>query len=386
MLDDPDFLQGIVSGVLQQLVDFEVTDHLGADRYERTSSRKGYRNGSYTRTLKTRVGRIELAVPRDRDGHFQPSLFARYQRNEKALLLSLMEMSLEGVSTRKVSKITEQLCGTTFSKSLVSSLSADLDERLAAWRNRRLEGNWPYLFVDAMYEKIRHDGRVISMAVLIVIGVNESGHRSVLAVDVCHSENEADYDRLFKHLSDRGLRGVQLVVSDDHKGLMTAVRRRFQGASWQRCQVHFMRNLSKRLRKTDRCWIMSAMKDIFNAPDRLNAEQRLKDLLVKLETKYPDLADWLEENISDVLMVFDYPSAHHKRIRSTNGLERLNEEIRRRTRVIRIFPNVQSCLRMASALCQEYDEEWTTGKRYLDMSLLLNRERCNSTEKIRRAV
>ncbi len=386
LLDDPDFLQGIVSNVLQKIIDSEFTDYIGADRYERTSDRIGYRNGSYKRALKTRVGGIELSIPRDREGAFQPSLFARFQRNEKALLLSLMEMTLEGVSTRKVSKITEQLCGTTFSKSLVSSLSSDLDEQLSAWRNRPLSGTWPYLYVDALYEKIRHAGRVRSMAVLIVVGVNETGHRSVLAIEVCNSENEADYGDLFSDLMGRGLTGVKLVISDDHKGLVNAINRHFQGSVRQRCQVHFMRNLLRRLRKSDRSWVMSAMKDIFNAPDRADADKRIKILYEKLDGKYSDLVDWLEENINETLTVYDFPSAHHKRIRSTNGIERLNEEIRRRTRVIRIFPNIQSCLRMASALCQEQDEEWSTGKRYLDMTLMPEDKGVETEDRVRRAV
>jgi len=386
LIDDPDFLQGIVSHVLQKIIDSEFTEYVGADRYERTSDRTGYRNGSYKRALKTRVGGIELSIPRDREGAFQPSLFARFQRNEKALILSLMEMTLEGVSTRKVSKITEQLCGTSFSKSLVSSLSASLDEQLSAWRNRPLTGYWPYLYVDALYEKVRHVGRVRSMAVLIVVGVNENGHRSVLAVEVCNSENEADYGDLFSSLIKRGLTGVKLVISDDHKGLVNAIHRHFQGSGRQRCQVHFMRNLLRRLRKSDRSSVMSAMKDIFNAPDRADAEGRIKVLYERLDSKYSDLVDWLEENINETLTVYDFPSAHHKRIRSTNGIERLNEEIRRRTRVIRIFPNIQSCLRMASALCQEQDEEWVTGKRYLDMTLMPKQEREESEDKVRRAV
>ena len=386
LLDDPDFLQGIVTNLLQKIIDSEFTECVGADRYERTPDRTGYRNGSYKRSLKTRVGGIELSIPRDRDGTFQPSLFARFQRNEKALLLSLMEMTLEGVSTRKVSRITEQLCGTTFSKSLVSSLSSDLDEQLSAWRNRPLSGTWPYLYVDALYEKVRHAGRVRSMAVLIVVGVKETGHRSVLAVEVCNSENEADYGDLFSDLIVRGLTGVKLVISDDHKGLVNAINRYFQGSVRQRCQVHFMRNLLRRLRKSDRSWVMSAMKDIFNAPDRADADRRIRNFYEKLDGKYSDLVDWLEENINETLTVYDFPPAHHKRIRSTNGIERLNEEIRRRTRVIRIFPNIQSCLRMASALCQEQDEEWSTGKRYLDMTLMPGIKGVETEDIVRRAV
>ena len=370
LLDDPDFLQDIVTTVLQQTLDDRFTQHIGASIHERTDGRKGYRNGSYSRTVKTRVGRIQLSVPRDRNGTFQSDLFARYQRNEKALVLSLMEMTLEGVSTRKVSKVTEVLCGTSFSKSLVSSLSADLDSQLDNWRNRSLDEAYPYLFVDALYEKVRHNGRVVSMAVMIVVGVSETGHRSILAVDVAHSENEADWGSLFSHLTARGLRGVQLVVSDNHKGLRKAIDRHFQGSSWQRCQVHFMRNLLTRLRKRDRVWVMSALKDVFNAPDRDQAWFRLRYLADQLRDDYPDLSDWLEEDGQDVLAVFDFPADHRRRLRTTNSVERLNEEIRRRTRVIRIFPNRDSCLRMASALCQEHDDDWTTGKCYLDMSLL----------------
>lgn len=386
LLDDPDFLRNIVSTVLQQTLDGHFTEHLGAALHERTDQRKGYRNGSYSRTLKTRVGRIHLTVPRDRDGTFQPVLFARYQRNEKALVLALMEMTLEGVSTRKVADITEALCGTSFSKSLVSSLSADLDSQLEVWRNRPLEGNYAYLFVDALYEKVRHNGRVVPMAVMIVIGVDEEGHRSILGVAVAHSENEADWGDLFSRLCDRGLRGVQVVVSDDHKGLRKAIDRYFQGSSWQRCQVHFMRNLLTRLRKRDRIWVMAALKDVFGALDRSQAQFRLRQLADRLRDDYPDLSEWLEEDGQDTLTVFDFPEQHRRRLRTTNGVERLNEEIRRRTRVIRIFPNRSSCLRMASALCQEQDDDWTTGKRYLDMSLLSKSVEENTLLKVRQAV
>ena len=369
-LDDPDFLKGIVSTVLQQLIDSEMEEHLSAGPYERTDDRLGYRNGSYSRTLKTRVGRIELQVPRDREGSFKTAIFERYQRNEKALVLSLMEMHLMGVSTRKVKKITETLCGTSFSASLVSSLAENLDAEVEAWRNRSIEGEWPYIFVDALYEKVRYDGKVVSMAVLIVIGVNEKGYRSILAVDVSHSENEADYSDLFKHLTDRGLSGVQLVISDDHKGMRKAIDSHFTGAAWQRCQVHFMRNFLAKLRKKDKTWALAALRDVFNAPDKEQADLRLKQLVEKLTETDQDLADWLEENTHETMTVFSFPDQHRRRIKSTNCLERLNEEIRRRTRVIRIFPHKQSCIRLTTALCIEKDEEWTTGKMYLNMSLL----------------
>jgi transposase-like protein len=386
LLDDPEYLRGIVERVLQQFLENEISTHLGAAPYERTSGRIGHRNGRYLRTLKTRVGKLTLSVPRDREGQFQTALFGSYQRHERAFLLALMEMTLQGVSTRKVSEITEALCGTSYSASLVSSLSKQLDDELEAWRNRPLSGNWPYIFIDARYEKTRHNHRVVSQGVLIVIGVNDAGHRSILAVDVVHSENESDYSDLFKRLQARGLTGVELVISDDHAGLGKAVGRYFQGASWQRCQVHFMRNVLNKLRKGDRSWVMASLKDVFRAPDRQQAEQRLKVLVDHLSLSDPSAADWLENEGPETLSALDYPESHRRHIRSTNGLERLNEEIRRRTRVIRIFPNRASCLRMVSALCQEQDEEWVTGRRYLDMALLSKSEGVETRIELRRAV
>lgn len=386
LLDDSDFLCELVTHVLQNILEHEISEHVSADRYERTDSRNGYRNGSYSRVVKTRVGRLELSIPRDREGNFQTSLFARYQRNEQALLLSLMEMTINGVSTRKVTKITEQLCGTSFSRSLVSSLCSDLDEKLEVWRNRPISGKWPYVYIDAIYEKGRCDHRIQSMAVLIAKGVNAIGKRSVLGIKVCSSENSSDYSDFFKSLIQRGLSGVQLVISDDHSGLVNAIRSNFVGASWQRCMVHFQRNLFAKLRKQDRSWVMGSMRDVYNAPDGQTADIRVREVIEKLTKSRLDVSDWLEASVPDTLSYFNFPSAHRKRIRSTNCLERLNEEIRRRSRVIRIYPNAASCLRMTSAICQEYDEEWTTGKRYLDMSLLLDQAEAISTEKIRRAV
>jgi len=386
LLDDPEYLRVIVERVLQQVLESEASHHLGAQPYQRTSGRLGHRNGHYNRTIKTRVGKLELSVPRDRGGLFQTAIFSSYQRNERAFLLALMEMTLQGVSTRKVGEITEALCGTEVSASMVSSLSVSLDDDLATWRNRPLQGSWPYLFVDARYEKTRHDHRVVSQGVLIVIGVNDAGRRSILAAEVVHSENESDYSDLFKRLQERGLTGVQLVVSDDHQGLRKAVDRYFQGASWQRCQVHFMRNLLSKLRKNDRGWVMASLKDVFRAPDRQQAEIRLKALVERLSASDPTVADWLESDGPDALSALDFPESHRRHIRSTNGLERLNEEILRRTRVIRIFPNRASCLRMVSALCQEQDEDWVTGRRYLDMTLLSKNEGVETPVELRRAV
>jgi len=236
LLDEADFLKEIVERVLQEVLEAEMTEHIVAAPHERTDARKGHRNGHKPRTLRTRVGTLSLLVPQEREGSFSTKLFARYQRNEKALVLALMEMYLQGVSTRKVKGITEELCGTSFSKSLLSSLAGRLDSELSAWRDRQLEAEaYPYLFVDARYEKVRVDGRVVSQGVLLVSAVRDDGMREILAVEVADTESEAAYQELFRSLKRRGLSGVELVVSDDHEGLKAAVFRHFQGASWQRC-------------------------------------------------------------------------------------------------------------------------------------------------------
>jgi transposase-like protein len=245
LLDDPGFLRGIVQRLVQQLLEAEMTEHIGAAPYERTERRTGQRNGYKPRTLRTRVGTLNLLVPQSREGTFSSRLFSRYQRNEKALVLALMEMYVEGVSTRKVKDITEELCGTSFSKSTVSHLAAGLDSELEAWRSRPLEAEaYPYLLVDARYEKVRVGHRVVSQGVLIASAVRApDGLREILGVEVADTESEATYQNLFRSLKERGLKGVELVVSDDHEGLKAAVFRHFQGASWQRCQVHYARNL-----------------------------------------------------------------------------------------------------------------------------------------------
>jgi putative transposase len=243
LLDDTGFLAEVVQMVLQEILEAEMTEHVGAAPYERSAGRKGHRNGHKPRALRTRVGTLNLLVPQDREGTFSTRLFARYQRNEKALCLALMEMYVEGVSTRKVKEVTEALCGTSFSKSLISSLAGSLDSELEAWRMRRLEAaSYPYLFVDARYEKVRIDGRVVSQGVLIVSGVRDDGMREILGVEVADTESEATYQEMFRSLKGRGLSGVELVVSDDHGGLKAAIDRHFQGASYQRCQVHYARN------------------------------------------------------------------------------------------------------------------------------------------------
>jgi putative transposase len=302
LLDDPAFLKEIVERVLQGLLEAEMTEHIGAAPYERTQDRKGQRNGYKPRTLRTRVGTLNLAVPQDRQGAFSTRLFARYQRNEKALCLALMQMYVEGLSTRKVKEVTEELCGTSFSKSLVSQLASSLDSELEAWRNRRLEAEaYPYLYVDARYEKVRVDGRVVNQGVLLVSAVRDDGMREILGVEVADTESEATYHELFRSLKRRGLSGVELVVSDDHEGLKSALARHFQGASWQRCQVHYARNLLGMVGYARRKDLAEGLRGVFAARSREVAVQLASELATRGRGSHPKVSEHLEEHIEECL-------------------------------------------------------------------------------------
>ena len=383
LLDDPTFLREIVGRVLQELLEAEMTEHIGAAPYERAENRKGHRNGYKPRALRTRVGTLNLLVPQDREGTFSTRLFSRYQRNEKALVLALMEMYVEGVSTRKAKDITEALCGTSFSKSTVSQLASGLDVELAGWRERRLEAAaYPYLFVDARYEKARVGHRVVSQGVLVVSAVRDDGFREILAVEVADTESEATYQELFRSLKARGLSGVDLVVSDDHEGLKAAVFRHFQGASWQRCQVHYSRNLLGMVGVAKRKELGADLRAVFAATSREQALRIASSVAEKWrsEKDAAKVADHLEEHVEECLSCLAFPESHRRRIRTTNGLERLNQEIKRRTRVVRIFPNREACLRLVSALAVEQSEEWLTGRRYLDMEELREHRRLEKRE------
>jgi putative transposase len=378
LLDDPAFLREIVERVVQQLLEAEMTEHIGAAPYERGQGRTGHRNGHKPRALRTRVGTLNLLVPQDREGTFSTRLFARYQRNEKALCLALMQMYVEGVSTRKVTEVTEALCGTSFSKSLVSELAGHLDSELEGWRSRRLEADaYPYLFVDARYEKVRVDGRVVSQGVLLVSGLRDDGFREILSVEVSDTESEATYQELFRSLKARGLSGVELVVSDEHQGLKAAISRHFQGVAHQRCQVHYARNLLGMVSHTKRKELAADLRGIFAAPDRCSALKLASSVANKwrLEKDSEKVAEHVEERIEECLSCLAFPESHRRRIRTTNGLERLNQEIKRHTRVVRIFPNRGACLRLVSALAIEQSEEWLTGRRYLDMRELEEQRR-----------
>ena len=369
-INDADFLKQMVQTYLQEYLEQEMALHLGALPYERNAVRRGYRNGYKPRQLNTRVGKLFLTVPQDRDGTFSTELFERYQRSEKALISCLQEMVIKGVATRKVKKITEALCGLSFSKSQVSDICKRLDTEIQAWLNRPLDDDYPYVFVDARYNKIRRDHRVESHAVLITKGVNRAGKRDIIGVDVCNNENETNWSLFFKGLKERGLKGVRLVISDAHSGLLKAIEENFPGCQWQRCQVHFKKNILDKVRNKDKAWVKQCLDDIFLAPDKETGLERLQQFVVKLSEKYPDAADLLEEGGEDSLACLNFPEQHRRRIRTKNSLERFNQEIKRRTSVLRIFPNRNSALRLIGALCMEQAEEWITGRQYLDMNLL----------------
>jgi putative transposase len=361
-----DFLRELVQRTVQQVLEAEMTSFLGAESYQRHAERRGWRNGYKPRMLKTRVGELELMVPQDRDGLFQTEMFERYQRSEKALALALLQMYVEGVSTRKVSAITEALCGLEVSKSQVSQLSQKLDAEVAQWRQRPLTEAYPYLVIDARYEKVRRGGAVVSQGVLVAVGISAAGYREVLGCWVAESESEASWGAAFSELKQRGLRGVRYVVSDDHAGMVKAVGRHFQGAVWQRCQVHFVRNALSLCGGQQRPQVLRLMKAITEAPTREAARAALAAAIMEIEKKAPKVARLLEEHGEEILGVYALPEAHQKRMRTTNMLERQNQELKRRTRVVRVFPHEQSCLRLVSALLMETNQEWM-GRVYLRM-------------------
>ena len=343
---------------------------VGAARGERTESRLGYRSGYYTRTLVTRVGKLELRVPQDRQGRFSTQLFERYQRSEKALVSALAEMYVAGVSTRKVKAITEELCGHAFSASTISTINQRLDGELEAFARRRLEEAYPYLVLDARYERIREGGVVHRRAVLVAIGINWEGRRNILGVELANRETGSSWRAFLEGLQERGLHGVELVVTDDHPGLREAVAQMLPQAVWQRCYVHFLRNARDHLsrRVGDDC--LRELRWIYDRRDQQEARRDLAAWLEKWVSKYPKLCQWVEEQIDETLTFYRLPVAHHKHLKSTNLLERLNEEIKRRTHVVRIFPNEASCLRLIRALAVETHENWIEATRYLNMEEL----------------
>jgi len=358
----------LLESILNQVLKAQATEQLAAENYERTEERKDYRNGSYTRTLTTRVGSLILHVPRFRDGKFSTELFSRYQRSEQALVLTLMEMVVNGVSTRKVSQVTEELCGTEFSKSTVSELCKQLDPIVTAWNHRPLKNEYPFLIVDALYVKVREEGRVRSRGLMIATGINLEGYRELLGMMIGDTESEASWGEFFAHLKQRGLRGVEIITSDHHGGLVRSVRQHLQGVTWQRCQTHFMRNILDATPKSLRSEVKAHVRSIFEAAEVDTARTLLHQTIDQYQSQAARAMEILDAGFDDATAVLELPADYRKRTRTTNAVERLNGEIRRRERVIRIFPNRESVLRLMGALLMEQDEKWSIGKKYFDMT------------------
>lgn len=370
MLSDEDGFRAVLRSALQGILEAEMVEAIGAEKSERTADRLGYRSGYYERKLVTRVGVLELRVPQDRAGRFSTELFERYQRSEKALVSALAEMYVQGVSTRKVKAITEELCGHSFSASSVSEATARLDAGLKAFFERRLEEPYPYLILDARYERVREGGVIASQAVLVAIGVDWEGHRQVLGVELANRESRSSWRAFLAGLKGRGLHGVEYVVSDDHAGLKAAIRETLPEAAWQRCYVHFLRNaLDYVPRKVDDDCLME-LRWFYDRRDIAEVRRDIAQWVTKWQGKYAKLVAWVEENVEETLTFYRLPLPHHKHMKSTNMLERLNQELKRRTLVVRIFPNPASCLRLSRALAIETHESWLEAIRYLTMEHL----------------
>ena len=359
-------LRKLLEAVFNAVLKAEASEQVGADLYERTDERQTYRNGYRERQFKTRVGSLELLIPKLRNGTFSTTLFANYERSERALVLALMEMVLQGVSTRKVSNITETLCGTSFSKSTVSKLCEELDKEVEQFRRRPLTKAYPFLIVDAIYVKARDAGRVKSKGLLVAIGVNEDGNREVLGFKAGDGESYEIWFSFFSELKEQGLHGVDLVVSDQHKGLVKAILEQFEGASWQRCQTHFSRNVLDKVPKKTQREVKVWLKDLYNSPNLEEARIRKEALVDYLEKYAPKAVEILDAGFDDITAVFQLPEVCRRRLRTSNSIERVNQELRRRERVIRIFPNEASIERLLGSLLIEMHENWISGRRYID--------------------
>jgi len=354
--------------LMNEAMKAERSSVLCAGPYERTEERKGHANGFKSKTVATRMGKVSLSIPQVRGGvSFYPSSLEQGVRSERALKLAIAEMYVQGVATRRVSKILEKLCGLDISSTDVSRAAQLLDDELSKWRERPL-GEVPYMLLDARYEDVRHAGSVVSCAVLIAVGVDRSGKRKVLGVSVSLSEAECHWRDFLKSLQERGLHGVEYVVSDDHRGLKAALKACHPGVLWQRCQFHLQQNAGHYVPKIAmRKTVAQDLRDVFHAPDRQEADRRLAQYVKKYEESAPKLSRWMEENIPEGLTVFALPQKHHVRMRTTNMLERVNKEVKRRTHVATLFPNEASALRLVSAVLMEISEEWEAGKIYLSM-------------------
>ena len=379
LMEQKDFLAPVVQEAVQAILELEMEECLQAGKYERSAERAGYRSGYYRRRLITRVGTILLRVPQDRAGHFSTQVFEQYQRSEKALVAALAQMYVQGVSTRKVAAITQELCGHEFSASSISAITGRLDEQLEQFSQRKLTEEFPYLVIDARYERVREGGVIVSRAILIALGIDWEGRRQVLAVEYANRESQSSWREFLLRLKERGLSGTLFVVSDDHPGLKAAIREVLAGVWWQRCYVHFLRNALDYLpRKADD----DCLQELRWMYERRNVEEARRDLKAWLEKwagKYAKLCGWVETNIEETWTFYRLPVSHHKHFKSTNLLERFNQEIKRRTLVVRIFPDEASCLRLVRAVASEQHEEWLEGSRYVNVEPL--REQASAQRK-----
>ncbi|MCM3742469.1 IS256 family transposase [Oceanobacillus luteolus] len=356
-----------LSLILNSLMEKERDEYINALSHERTDNRRGYRNGYYERELVTGVGSLKLKVPRTRDGEFSPTAFKRYERYDQALVISMMEMVINGVSTRKVSNIVEELCGKKVSKSFVSDITKSLDPIVNDWRNRPLNAYYfPYIYVDAMYIKVREGGRVVSKGVYIACGVNEKGYREIIGLKVDHKESEASWTSFFEHLKSRGIQSPNMVISDAHAGLVKAIKESFLGTSWQRCTFHLIQNIINVMPKKNMEEVKEDLKAIFKTSKRKHANE-LKE---RFMDKYQDIKglqkaiEILDNGFEDAMQFHSQPSRYHQHFRTTNMVERLNKEVRRREKVISIFPNEQSAIRIIGSVLMDINESWED-KQYL---------------------
>ena len=371
---DAEFLKEGVRALAQALMELEVTQQVGAERYERALTRTGQRNGYRERERDTRVGTIELQVPRVRDGSFFPSLLEPRKRAERALVAVVQEAYVQGVSTRRVDDLVQALGMTGISKSQVSRLCQALDGEVERFRTRRLEGPYPYVWLDATFVKVRDQGRVVSMAVVIAIGVRASVEREVLGLDVGPSEDGAFWLQFLRSLVARGLGGVKLVISDAHQGLKSAIAAVLQGAGWQRCRVHFVRNALALVPKTAAQMVAATIRTVFVQPDAAAAREQWRRVADSFRSRFPRLAALLDEAEADVLAYLAFPPEHWRQIWSNNPLERLNKEIKRRTDVVGIFPNAAAVVRLVGAVLAEQHDEWQVSRRYFSAESLAKLE------------
>lgn len=361
---DPDFLREAVRAMSALLMEIEVKQQIGADRYERTEERTTYRNGYRDRDWQTRVGDVPLKIPKLREGSYFPSLLEPRRQAEQALLSVIQQAYIQGVSTRRVDELLKALGLTGIDKSAVSRISQQLDEAVRQFRERKLEGTYPYIWLDALYLKVRQNHRIVSQAVVIAIGVKETGEREILGFDIGASEEHAFWLAFLRSLMDRGLQGVQLVISDAHTGLKAAIGAVFQGASWQRCRVHCLRNLLAHVPQGDKAMVAAAVRTLFTQPHRQAAGQQLHEVVKALEGRWPKAAQVLADAEDDILAYMAFPPEHWTRLYSTNPLERLNREVKRRTDIVGILPDHESVIRLVGSVLMEIDDEWQIERRY----------------------